>query len=100
MSSKRLKKYAFTKDIDETAFVNDSKTQSAVQYQFLIIGEAIRNIDSAILEKYNYPWHIPRAFRNFIAHVYHAIKMERIYFATQDLNPLREAILKMIENEK
>ena len=60
-------------DVDEAAFLVDVKTQSAVQYQFLIIGEAVRYIDGDILAKYNYPWHLPRSFRNFIIHVYHGI---------------------------
>ncbi|KAI9432900.1 hypothetical protein F5148DRAFT_1154950 [Russula earlei] len=64
--------------------------QSATQYQFLIIGEAIRHIDDDILAKYPYPWHIPRSFRNFIIHVYHGIKMERIYSASQDLDELEK----------
>jgi uncharacterized protein with HEPN domain len=89
----------FVKGMDENLFVSDVKTQSAVQYQFLVIGEAIRSIDSAILDKYNYPWHIPKSFRNFIAHVYHGIKAERIYFATQDLGPLQKVITEMLENE-
>lgn len=80
----------FVADIDEAAFLNDIKIQSAVQYQFLIIGEAIRYIDNAILEKYNYPWHIPLSFRNFIIHIYHEVKMERIYYATQDLDELEK----------
>lgn len=89
----------FVADIDETAFVNDIKIQSAVQYQFLIIGEAIRYIDDAILKKYSYPWHIPRSFRNFIIHVYHGVKMERIYFATQDLDELTNQIRLILKNE-
>lgn len=89
----------FVADIDETAFVNDIKIQSAVQYQFLIIGEAIRYIDDAILKKYSYPWHIPRSFRNFIIHVYHGVKMERIYFAIQDLDELTNQIRLILKNE-
>jgi uncharacterized protein with HEPN domain len=89
----------FVAGIDETAFVNDIKIQSAVQYQFLIIGESIRHIDNSILAKYNYPWHIPRSFRNFIIHVYHEVKMERIYFATQDLDELEKQISLILKNE-
>jgi uncharacterized protein with HEPN domain len=89
----------FVSDMDETAFINDIKIQSAVQYQFLIIGEAIRQIDDAVLAKYNYPWHIPRSFRNFIIHVYHGVKMERIYFATQDLDELEKQINLIFKNE-
>jgi uncharacterized protein with HEPN domain len=84
---------------DEISFSKDIKLQSAVQYQFLIIGETIRHIDDEILAKYNYPWHIPRSFRNFIIHVYHGIKVERIYYATQDLNGLEEQINRILTNE-
>lgn len=89
----------FIADVDENMFLNDVKIQSAVQYQFLIIGEAIKHIDDEILFKYNYPWHIPRSFRNFIIHVYHGIKMERIYYATQDLDELENQIKQILENE-
>lgn len=90
---------AFVTGMKVTDFVNDVKVQSAVQYQFLIIGEAIRYIDNDILVKYNYPWHIPRSFRNFIIHAYHGVKMERIYFATQDLNELEKQMSLIIINE-
>lgn len=89
----------FVIGIDEVTFLTDIKIQSAVQYQFLIIGEAIRYIDGAILAKYNYPWHIPRSFRNFIIHVYHGVKMERIYYATQDLDELEKQINLILKNE-
>lgn len=89
----------FVADINETQFLSDIKTQSAVQYQFLIIGEAIRFIDNDVLAKYNYPWHIPRSFRNFIVHVYHGVKMERIYYATQDLGELEKQVQLILKNE-
>lgn len=89
----------FVEGEDGISFSKDIKLQSAVQYQFLIIGEAIRHIDDEILAKYNYPWHIPRSFRNFIIHVYHGIKVERIYYATQDLNGLEEQINRILTNE-
>ena len=89
----------FAADIDEAAFIYDIKIQSAVQYQFLIIGEAIRYIDNSILAKYIYPWHIPKSFRNFIIHEYHDVKMERIYFATQDLEELKKQIILILKNE-
>jgi uncharacterized protein with HEPN domain len=89
----------FVADSSLELFLSDPKIQSAIQYQFLIIGEAIKHFDDAILSRYNYPWHIPRSFRNFIIHVYHGIKMERIYFATQDLDELEKRITEILENE-
>ena len=83
----------------EATFVKDIKIQSAVQFQFLIIGEAIRYIDNSILEKYKYPWHIPRSFRNFIIHEYHGVKMERIYYATKNLDELEELMKQILINE-
>lgn len=89
----------FVDDIDETLFLNDVKIQSAVQFQFLIIGEAIRHIDDGVLDKYDYPWHIPRSFRNFIIHVYHGIKLERIFYAAKDLTLLENVVREILEKE-
>lgn len=89
----------FVDGVDESMFLNDIKIQSAVQYQFLIIGEAVRHIDDKILAKYAYPWHIPRSFRNFIIHVYHGIRLERIYYATQDLDALETVMQEILDNE-
>jgi|SRR5690554_1126301 len=89
----------FVADMDEAAFMADVKTQSAVQYQFLVIGEAVKFIDRDILVKYNYPWHIPTSFRNFIIHVYHGVRLERIYYAAQDLDELERQIKDILQNE-
>jgi uncharacterized protein with HEPN domain len=89
----------FMDGVDANMFLKDVKIQSAVKFQFLIIGEAIRNIDDQILNKYEYPWHIPKSFRNFIIHVYHGIKLDRIYYATQDLEELEKQLILILENE-
>ena len=89
----------FVSGMNQKAFNRDVKVQSAVQYQFLVIGEAIRHIDDELLAKYDYPWHIPRSFRNFIIHVYHGIKTERIYYATQDLDELENRMQSILDNE-
>jgi uncharacterized protein with HEPN domain len=89
----------FMEGVDEAFFLKDLKIQSAVQFQFLIIGEAIRSIDEKLLSRYNYPWHIPVSFRNFIIHSYHGIKIERIYFATKDLDQLEKQVRAILENE-
>ena len=80
-------------------FEADVLLQSAVKYQFLVIGEATRAIDPSILSKYPYPWHIPMSFRNYIIHAYHGIKMDRIYFATTDLKDLEEVMKKILAEE-
>jgi len=89
----------FIKGSTQESFLRDHKSQSAVLFQFVIIGEAIRYIDDSILLKYRYAWHIPKSFRNFIAHEYHGIKMERIYYAARDLDDLEKIILEILEKE-
>lgn len=89
----------FVSEMDEQQFVQDAKVQSAVQFQFLVIGEAVRNLDDDILNRYAYPWHIPRSFRNFIIHLHHGIKTERIFYATQDLETLESRLTEILHNE-
>ena len=60
-------------------FSNEDLLFSAVLQKFLVIGESVSRIDKEILDKYEFPWHKPRAFRNFIAHEYFQIKPERIW---------------------
>jgi len=89
----------FMNDATLESFEVDVMLQSAVKYKFLIIGEAIRYVDQSILDKYPYPWHIPRSFRNYIIHAYHGIKIDRIYFATQDLGDLEKAMTAILRSE-
>ena len=70
-----LKIKSFVKDKSLNEFMSDTIRQDAVMYEFIIIGETIRHVDNSILNKYPYAWHIPRSFRNFIAHEYHKIRI-------------------------
>src|SRR6187399_1268610 len=89
----------FMEDASLETFASDELVQSAVKFQFLIIGEATRHIDQSILDKYPFPWHIPMSFRNYIIHSYHGIKIDRIYFATTDLKDLEEVMQSIIKGE-
>lgn len=89
----------FMQDISLEIFTTNILLQNGVKYEFLIIGEAIRHIDQDILDKYEYPWHIPRPFRNYIIHAYHEIKIDRICFATQYLGDLEEIMRAILKNE-
>lgn len=77
----------FCEGKDEDAFLADEMLQSAVLYQFLIIGEAIQHVDLEILKKHPYPWHLPRSFRNYIAHEYFGINLHQVYKTILDLLP-------------
>ena len=90
---------SFVKDQTRDDFLRDIKGQNATLYQFVIIGEAIRHLDNALLESYKYPWHLPRSFRNFIAHEYHKIKLESVYNTATNLSPLLKVIETILKHE-
>jgi uncharacterized protein with HEPN domain len=82
----------------ETDFLNDQMLSSSVLYQFIIIGEAIRNVDPGLLSKYQYPWHLPKSFRNYIAHKYFGINLKQVYKTITDLLPEFKILIdRMIE---
>ena len=90
---------SFVKDQTCDGFLKDIKGQNATLYQFVIIGEAIRHIDNSLLNKYQYPWHLPRAFRNFLAHEYHKVKLESVYNTARNLASLLKTIETILKEE-
>jgi len=82
------------------SFLEDEKTISACLYQYSIIGEATFQVEYGILEKYEYPWHKVKSFRNFFLHEYHAIEMRVIWDTTTEILPgLKDLLLNILENE-
>ncbi len=91
----------YCEDKSEKAFLADSLVQSAVLYQFLVIGEAIRFVDPDMLRKYPYPWHLPKSFRNYIAHEYFGINLRRVYATIAEILPEFKILVdRMIEQEQ
>ena len=69
---------------DESAFLNDPKTQSAVLYQIAVIGEAVGRLSDAFKESHpNVPWRDIRGMRNFVVHVYDDVDMLRVWDVAQ-----------------
>jgi uncharacterized protein with HEPN domain len=87
-----IRMFCQSKSLEE--FSNDDLLFSAVLQKFL------SRIDKEILDKYEFPWYKPRAFRNFIAHEYFQIKPERIWETIHyDLNEL-ETIVRLLLNKE
>lgn len=86
----------FTKGFTKKKFLENNLVVNACLFQFTIIGEAIIYVDNDMLEKYPYPWHKVRGFRNFILHEYHAIEMGIVWESIKkDLRELKFAIEEM-----
>ncbi len=77
----------FCKGKNERNFLTDPMLNSSILYQFIIIGEAIQYVDQDILKTYPYQWHLPRSFRNYIAHEYFGINLSQVYKTITELLP-------------
>ncbi len=82
---------------DAKEFKNSGKTYDAVMMNFMIIGEAIKNIYVEVRE--NYPdveWRQIMAMRNVIAHEYWGVDEQVVWSAIKkNLPELREIITKI-----
>jgi uncharacterized protein with HEPN domain len=90
----------FTLDMGEVEYATDLKTQSAVERQFEIIGEAlnrIKGIDPGLLDHID-NWREIIGFRNVIAHGYDVIENEIVWGSVKEDIPVLLAQLKRILN--
>ena len=92
--------FYFCEGKKESDFITDKMLNSSVLYQFIIIGEAIRSVDPDLLARYHYPWHLPRSFRNYLAHEYFGINLKQVFKTITDLLPeFKRIIDQIIEDE-
>ncbi len=91
---------SFTHDVSKNDFLNDQLLSSAVLFQFSVIGEAIIYVETYLLNKYEFPWHQVRAFRNLISHEYFNIKLEAVWdIVVNDLPKLKQVIETILKKE-
>jgi uncharacterized protein with HEPN domain len=91
---------SFIPDVDKENFLEDHILQSAVLFQFSVIGEAIAHVEPGILNKDEYTWYKVRAFRNLISHEYFNIKLEAVWnIILKDLPELQQKIDYIIKME-
>jgi len=93
-----IEKYVVNENIN--SFCKNNILHDAVMLQFIIIGEAINNVENDKLEKYNYPWYKVRSFRNMIAHEYFNIKLPAVWqIIEKDLPALKKIIQTILKKE-
>ena len=88
----------FTEGMDFETFAKDEKTIRAVEMNFIIIGESAAQLSDEIEEKFPHiPWHLMRAMRNRIVHVYFAVDNQVLWETIRnDLPPLIPELEKII----
>lgn len=90
----------FTMQVTENDFLNDQLLSSAILFQFSVIGEAVIHVETSLLDKYAYPWHQVRAFRNLISHEYFNIKLEAVWeIVVNDLPKLKQVVNAILTNK-
>ena len=88
----------FTQDMDFETFNEDDQTIRAVEMNFIIIGESATQISDEVEDMYPHiPWHLMRAMRNRIAHVYFSVDNAMLWDTLQnDLPPLIPELEKLL----
>ena len=79
-------------------FLADTKTQDAILYNLIIIGEAANQISEDFQEQYyNIPWSAMIGTRNIIVHGYDQVKLQIVWKILQrDLDQLKTEITKVL----
>jgi uncharacterized protein with HEPN domain len=85
----------FVKDLKKEHFLKDYKTQSAVLYQLIVIGEAVKRLSIEFRDQHsNIPWSLIAGMRDHLIHGYDVVDWEEVWkTATCDVPDL----LSMIE---
>ena len=84
---------------DYDIFISDSKTQDAVLYNLIIIGEAAHWVSDKFQEQHpEIPWTSIIGTRNLIVHGYDQVRLQIVWEILQnDLDNLKSGILEMLK---
>ena len=80
-------------------FLSDSKTQDAILYNLIIIGEAANKISEEFKQSHNeIPWGEIIGMRHILVHGYFDIDLDIVWVAIEDHLPvLREKVKKLVQ---
>lgn len=92
----------YTQGMTEKAFLQDGKTQNAVAWNIMIIGEATKNVPPSIRQKYpEIPWREMARMRDKISHTYFGVSPEIVWAVVQkELPPLKPIIQRVLDELK
>ena len=78
-------------------FLEDQKTQDAIMYNLIIMGEAANSIPEEFQEKHpEIPWPSIIGTRNVIVHGYNQVKLQIVWDIIQNnLQPLKKNLLEL-----
>ena len=81
-------------------FVDDEKTQDAIMFNLIILGEAANGIPKSFQESHTeLPWAAIIGTRNVIVHGYDQIKLPIVWdILTKDLHQLKQSLEELSSN--
>jgi uncharacterized protein with HEPN domain len=87
--------------MDKVAFFNDDKTQSAIVFQLLVIGEAVKRLSSDLRSQHpDIPWSLIAGMRDNLIHQYDDIDLDEVWKTSEaDIPTLLTALAALIPNE-
>jgi uncharacterized protein with HEPN domain len=91
----------FIADMNITAFIESELVQSAVYYQFAIIGEALNNFSKIKPEQAKTIVNLKDwvSFRNILTHAYHRVSSELVYNYAKESLPALKSLLEILITE-
>lgn len=91
----------FIQGFDKESFLKDYKTQSAVLYQIVVIGEAVRRLSREFRDHHpEIPWPLIAGMRNILIHGYDVVDWDEVWkTATSDVSDLLDKIEPLLPRE-
>jgi uncharacterized protein with HEPN domain len=79
-------------------FIEDGKTQDAIMFNLIILGEAANNIPYEFQEKHpQIPWSSIIGTRNVIVHGYDQVKLQIVWdIMKKNLHPLKISLVELL----
>ena len=89
----------YTEGLSYEQFCADARTIEAVQYNFIVIGEAAAHLARELTDSHpEIPWAEMRGLRNVVAHTYFAVSSSVLWqTARSDLPPLVDRLRMLKE---
>jgi uncharacterized protein with HEPN domain len=81
---------SFVDDMSKAIFLDDYKTQSAVLYQLIVMGEAVKRLSSEFRAQHTeLPWSLIAGMRDHLIHGYDIVDWDEVWkTATSDVPDL------------
>jgi len=70
---------SFVQDMSRDVFMHDPKTQSAVQHQLMVIGEAVKRLSQDFREQHAIPWPLIAGMRDRLIHGYDTVDLNAVW---------------------